>query len=1092
MTTDPIDQEFERFRRTRAPEALAAVFDAAAPRLLLVAMHLCGDAAAAEDLVQTVFLQALRDVDRHTPGRPVLPWLLGILEHRAHDHRHRAHRRREGGAEGLQVADRAPGPDRLAADAEARRQVAEAIASLPREYREVLTLRLVHGLRAIDIAHTQGASPATVRTRLRRGLAMLRTSLPRGLATPALLALFAEEALRASDGLPAIKAALLRAVPQGLPAAAGASLAKWMLGAACAVAGLLLASLAWAPMLSPANATDAAAGSAAASASLPAPFPAHDVAAPEAEPAQRAPAPVVSERDPRATTVRGRIVDAATRAPLADVRVELSSCYDPTRGERVADWRDPEPVQSGVDGTFAFVFVPPAQYSFEVEIGAPGRLRIGRSLTSLRHGVTAELGDFALAPGTPLQFRVEVDGRPAPDVEVYAAGFVAGVAPADLPYRGTTDAAGGCDLGVSASGRWSYELRTEAGGPRTGEFVVPLRLEEFVQHITLQAPPKDRTLAGTLVDARGAPVEDVELMLPVPSGNGYLPARTQHDGTFVVYLPKAMSGEGRWHVELPANRTDLEWIDRGGALAWGRQDLWLVVRRRALAALRLEVVDANGAPIEHYGANCWPDGWALRSGDMPNVHRVPSELHAGGVCTLARLRPGPARASVFGDAPLGERAELPIVLDEGRTTTLRVVLKPPLVLPVEVVAADTGEPVPGVRLALAKVVPEDRLDRVQADTPHPRLELVRRGGSTSNDTNVIEVASSVSDASGHARLDGPQDTPALVLFADGPGCVPTLVRGVRVPGDGLLRVVVARAALVRGIVRPVAFVQRFCELCEEGDDEPWTLPDPARRAERMPVVELRAATGTVLRAHVDEHGAFECSGPPGRYTVAVRATVPTGERSGGVQTFGPLATVDLALGAPRELVLDLAASVGARVRAQVFVDGEPWSRAAGLARLDGSLVGFVGGGESMRCTPWLVPGRYVAFADLSGAGENTRLVLGTEGIDVAPDDDRTWTTSLTRRRLALGLRTAEGAPLAARRLVLRPLDVPAVAFAWAWAAGAHTDAAGQVLFDPAPPGRIEVRAFADGREPAQRDAEPTLVLGTLDAGQTSATLAWPR
>ena len=56
-------------------------------------------------------------------------------------------------------------------------------------------LRLVHGIAAVDIAHSLGLPPATVRTRLSRGLQLLRNALPRGLATPALLAWLGDRAL---------------------------------------------------------------------------------------------------------------------------------------------------------------------------------------------------------------------------------------------------------------------------------------------------------------------------------------------------------------------------------------------------------------------------------------------------------------------------------------------------------------------------------------------------------------------------------------------------------------------------------------------------------------------------------------------------------------------------------------------------------------------------------------------------------------------------------------------------------------------------------------------------------------------------------
>lgn len=247
-----IDTEFQRFQQTRDPEALATVFDAAAPRLLLVAMHLCRDATAAEDLVQTVFLQAIRDVEQFESPRPVMPWLLGILEHRAHDHRDRAHVTRERGSHALAtvgsfVADPKPGPQSAAEDAELHNQVAKALDGVPTKYREVLTLRLVHGLRAVDIAHAQGVSPETVRTKLRRGLAMLRSSLPRGVATASLLTLLATECLRASNDLPTVRRTILRSIAGPATAVAGTLAMKWLGGVGVAAAILIGVLLAVAP-----------------------------------------------------------------------------------------------------------------------------------------------------------------------------------------------------------------------------------------------------------------------------------------------------------------------------------------------------------------------------------------------------------------------------------------------------------------------------------------------------------------------------------------------------------------------------------------------------------------------------------------------------------------------------------------------------------------------------------------------------------------------------------------------------------------------------------------------------------------------------
>ena len=52
MAAPRLEDLFATFRATRDPRSLAAIFDATASELLLIAVHLVGDRAEAEDLVQ--------------------------------------------------------------------------------------------------------------------------------------------------------------------------------------------------------------------------------------------------------------------------------------------------------------------------------------------------------------------------------------------------------------------------------------------------------------------------------------------------------------------------------------------------------------------------------------------------------------------------------------------------------------------------------------------------------------------------------------------------------------------------------------------------------------------------------------------------------------------------------------------------------------------------------------------------------------------------------------------------------------------------------------------------------------------------------
>src|SRR5262249_50698424 len=83
-----IDHAFAAFRRDGDTDALARVFVGVAPRLLRRARRMLGDANAAEDVVQELFLSLLHGENGYDPRRPCMPFLLGAL------HRHAARWRR--------------------------------------------------------------------------------------------------------------------------------------------------------------------------------------------------------------------------------------------------------------------------------------------------------------------------------------------------------------------------------------------------------------------------------------------------------------------------------------------------------------------------------------------------------------------------------------------------------------------------------------------------------------------------------------------------------------------------------------------------------------------------------------------------------------------------------------------------------------------------------------------------------------------------------------------------------------------------------------------------------------------------------------
>ncbi len=151
-----------------APQ-IAEWFDAHAPALLLLARQWLGDRAAAEDVVQDVFV-ALIDQPR-PPGHP-RAWLFKAVRNAAVSHA-RAHGRRA--AREHRLAEARPDwfeprhDDRIdAADAQ------RALGILPPDQREVIVLRIWAQMTLTEIAQITGDPISTLFTRYRTGLARLK------------------------------------------------------------------------------------------------------------------------------------------------------------------------------------------------------------------------------------------------------------------------------------------------------------------------------------------------------------------------------------------------------------------------------------------------------------------------------------------------------------------------------------------------------------------------------------------------------------------------------------------------------------------------------------------------------------------------------------------------------------------------------------------------------------------------------------------------------------------------------------------------------------------------------------------------------
>jgi RNA polymerase sigma-70 factor (ECF subfamily) len=123
------------------------------------------------DLVQDVFLSALRALASLDEPENLGGWLASIARNRALDWQRSAPRRVDPG-EAFDPPD--PHPLEEEDDHEEAQAALAAIRALPEAYRETLVLRLCEGLSGPEIAARCGLTHGSVRVNLHRGMKLLR------------------------------------------------------------------------------------------------------------------------------------------------------------------------------------------------------------------------------------------------------------------------------------------------------------------------------------------------------------------------------------------------------------------------------------------------------------------------------------------------------------------------------------------------------------------------------------------------------------------------------------------------------------------------------------------------------------------------------------------------------------------------------------------------------------------------------------------------------------------------------------------------------------------------------------------------------
>ena len=165
-------------------DALAEAFDQLAPAVYGAAMRVLGESAAAQDIVQDVFVELWSRPDRYNPAAGTLrTYLTVVARYRAldaarSDLRRAARQRRH---HDLMPHEPPTSPSDEVTSAATASAVRDAVKRLPDDQRRVVEMAYFQGMTFREVAVAVGIPEGTAKSRIRRALANLENVLDRQL-----------------------------------------------------------------------------------------------------------------------------------------------------------------------------------------------------------------------------------------------------------------------------------------------------------------------------------------------------------------------------------------------------------------------------------------------------------------------------------------------------------------------------------------------------------------------------------------------------------------------------------------------------------------------------------------------------------------------------------------------------------------------------------------------------------------------------------------------------------------------------------------------------------------------------------------------
>lgn len=165
-------------------DAFSALYTRFGTLVYSTAVHVLGDAQAAEDVTQEIFLRVWRRPDQFDPARGrFTTWLLSVTRNRAVDELRSRGRRRRFETDPPEAAETSvdqtteSDPALSAALAEDRAAIRRAMDTLPQEQRLAIEMAYFGGMTQAEIATALHQPLGTIKTRIRLGMQKMRLAL---------------------------------------------------------------------------------------------------------------------------------------------------------------------------------------------------------------------------------------------------------------------------------------------------------------------------------------------------------------------------------------------------------------------------------------------------------------------------------------------------------------------------------------------------------------------------------------------------------------------------------------------------------------------------------------------------------------------------------------------------------------------------------------------------------------------------------------------------------------------------------------------------------------------------------------------------